>query len=123
MKRATFLGFLIWLGATIALRLAGQHILALHPLLLLAVSAPLMALVARAIARTPREAIALVAPGMLLDTVSAIWFADVFPNIPADAAGLFGGWLLFCNVVVLLTALARQTRPSPVHSPGLSREP
>ena len=123
MKRAAFLGFLIWLGATIGLRLAGQHVFALHPLLLLGVSAPLMALIAWVIARTPGEAIALVAPGMLLDPFSAIWFADVFPNIRADAAGLFGGWLLFCNVVVLLTALARQTRPSTVHSPGLSREP
>jgi len=51
-------------------------------------------------------AIALVAPGMLLDTITTIWFPRVFPNLPASAAGLFGGWLLFCNIVVLLTAAA-----------------
>ena len=50
-------------------------------------------------------AIALVAPGMLLDTISAIWFPLIFPNIRAGCSGLFGGWLLFCNVVVLLTAV------------------
>jgi Family of unknown function (DUF5367) len=51
-------------------------------------------------------AIVLVAPGMLLDTISAAWFGSIFPNIRPDAAGLFGGWLLFCNVVVLLTAIS-----------------
>ena len=52
-----------------------------------------------------------VAPGMLLDTISAIWFPVIFPNIRPAAAGAFGGWLLFCNVVVLLTAVLY--RPSP----------
>lgn len=28
-----------------------------------------------------------------------------------DAAGAFGRWLLFCNVVVLLTALANRQSP------------
>ena len=50
-------------------------------------------------------AIALVAPGMLLDTISAVWFPAIFPNIRTACSGLFGGWLLFCNVVVLLTAV------------------
>jgi hypothetical protein len=58
-----------------------------------------MALTAWLLTRTPAEAIALAAPGMLFDTFSCIWFAEAFPNIPATAAGLFGGWLLFCNVV------------------------
>jgi hypothetical protein len=48
---------------------------------------------------------------MLLDTISAIWFPLIFPNIRIGCSGLFGGWLLFCNVVVLLTAVL--TRPSP----------
>ena len=97
MKRAAFLGFLIWLASTIALRFFGQYILAIHPLILLAASAPLMALLAWALVKTPEEAIALAAPGMLLDTFVAIYF------VPAASAGLFGGWLLWCNAVVLVT--------------------
>ena len=59
----------------------------------LLVSLPLMIFVARAVlAHTHQRAlgvIALVAPGMLLDTISTIWFAQIFPNIRADAAPLF----------------------------------
>jgi hypothetical protein len=109
-------GFVIWLVATIALRLAGQRIL--NPdrpwsiLVLLAISALLMyrlpRLLFRLFAIPPQDralgGIALVAPGMLLDTVSAICFATVFPNMRPDVAGLFGGWLLLCNVVVLMSA-------------------
>jgi hypothetical protein len=113
MKRMTFIGFLIWAVATIALRLAGQYVFGHVPaLLLLLITLPVMALVAvvllrRYPAREQRAlaAIALVAPGMLLDTVSAIWFPAIFPNIRVACSGLFGGWLLFCNVVVLLTAV------------------
>jgi hypothetical protein len=116
MTRLAVAGFAIWLAATIVLRLAGQWII--HPgtlpgaAILLAVSGVLMWRLPRGLfasLRIAREdyalgAIALVAPGMLLDTISTIWFAQVFPNIKADAAGLFGGWLLFCNVIALLSA-------------------
>jgi hypothetical protein len=106
-------GFLIWAAATIALRLAGQYVFGHVPtLLLLLITLPVMIAVAIAVLQSYRlpeqralAAIALVAPGMLLDTVSAIWFPLIFPNIRPDAAGAFGGWLLFCNVVVLLTAV------------------
>lgn len=108
MKRIVITGFLIWLGATVALRIAGQYVFRGSPITLLAISLPIMIYVAFAVLRHTREralgAIALVAPGMLLDTISTIWFPIVFPNIRPDAAPLFGGWLLFCNVVVLLTA-------------------
>jgi Family of unknown function (DUF5367) len=116
MTRLAFAGFAIWLAATIALRLAGQWILdpdtVPGTLVLLAASGVLMWRLPRGIfasMRIAREdyargAIALVAPGMLLDTISAIWFARIFPNIPPDAAGLFGGWLLLCNVLALLSA-------------------
>jgi hypothetical protein len=112
-------GFLIWLVATIALRLGGQYVFGRVPaLLLLLITLPVMALVARALlwhfpTREQRAlgAIALVSPGMLLDTISAIWFPLIFPNIRTGCSGLFGGWLLFCNVVVLLTAVL--FRPSP----------
>jgi hypothetical protein len=115
MTRLALAGFLIWLAATIVLRLAGQWLI--HPGvvdvgILLAVSGVLMYRLPRglfkalSIARSdyPIGAIVLVAPGMLLDTISAIWFSRVFPNIAPESAGLFGGWLLFCNVVALLSA-------------------
>jgi hypothetical protein len=102
MKRIVIAGFLIWLAATIALRLAGQYVFraidTAAAVRLLAISLPLMIYVAFAILRRTDQralgAIALVAPGMLLDTISTIWFPQVFPNIRADAAPLFGGWIL-----------------------------
>ena len=108
MKRYAITGLLIWAGATIALRLVGDVIFR-FPIALFAVSLPAMMYVAIAVLghakERPLAAIALVAPGMLLDTISSIWFPRVFPNIRPDAVGLFGGWLLFCNIVVLLTAV------------------
>ncbi|MGH9421526.1 MAG: DUF5367 family protein [Thermoanaerobaculia bacterium] len=112
-------GFLIWAVATVALRVAGQYVFrpGANGIPLLLITLPLMIVVALALLQRYRvteqralAAIVLVAPGMLLDTISAMWFSSVFPNIRPDAAGLFGGWLLFCNVVVLLTAVT--IRPS-----------
>jgi hypothetical protein len=113
MKRMAVIGFIIWLVATIALRLGGQYVFRVgSPLPLLVFTLPVMIAVAIVVLRRYQlteqralAAIALVAPGMLLDTISAIWFPLIFPNIRPDAAGAFGGWLLFCNVVVLLTAV------------------
>ena len=116
MKRLAFAGFVIWLAATIGLRLIGQWMIRPGTLidvaLLLLVSGVLMYRLPRLLFKLMRidrsdytlGAILLVAPGMLLDTISTIWFSRVFPNMPAESAGLFGGWLLFCNVVALLSA-------------------
>ena len=111
MTRYAAIGIGVWAAATIALRLAGAFVFA-HPLPLFAVS--FFAMVALALVVLPRAdagtraraAIALATPGMLLDAVSASAFNSGFPNIRADAAGLFGGWLLFCNAVVLVAAVA-----------------
>jgi Family of unknown function (DUF5367) len=124
MKRVFIVGVAIWLVATIALRLGGQRMF--HPerpwsiISLLAVSALLMFLLPRGLFSRfsiPQEqralaGIALAAPGMFLDTVSAICFSSVFPNIRPDAAGLFGGWLLFCNVVALVSAATWGSKPA-----------
>lgn len=121
MKRVFMVGLVIWLLATIALRLAGQRLF--HPdrpwsiVALLVISAPLMFLLPRWLFSRfsiPQEqralgGIALAAPGMFLDTMSAICFSTVFPNIRPDAAGLFGGWLLFCNVVALVSAATSES--------------
>ena len=132
MKRLAAIGFAIWLAATIVLRIAGQFVFrnpgAIGTVALLVVSVPLMIVVARAVlGGLPAEkralgAIALVAPGMLLDTFSTIGFARLFPNIRADAVAVFGGWLLLCNVVVLLTgALWRAPTVSGASVAGLAR--
>lgn len=120
MKTLAIWGFLIWALATVALRLGGQYVFRATgtgtALPLLLVSFPIMLWLTLRLLRRYRTAeqralaaIVLVAPGMLLDIVSSMCFSRVFPNIRADAAGLFGGWLLFCNVVVLLTAVSLRT--------------
>jgi len=116
MKRYAMTGSVIWAAATLALRFGGSALFRMPPALLLLVSLPLMIAVARMVLRNAERralaAIALVAPGMLLDTISTIWFPQVFPNLPTSAAGVFGGWLLFCNIVVLLTAVTMAPRPA-----------
>lgn len=105
-QRILIIGLVIWLGGTLALRFFGQYLLRpgspLAILLLLLLSFPLMAIVARRIcAAVPREqwpaaGIFLVMPSLVLDTFSSAFFSAVYPNIPAHAAGLFGGWILIC---------------------------
>jgi hypothetical protein len=46
----------------------------------------------------------------LLDAVATIWFPVAYPNIRPDAAGLFGGWLLFCNALALIGAATFKER-------------
>jgi hypothetical protein len=115
-------GFVIWLAASIVLRLWGQRLLdpssPTRMVALLALSAPVMFYLPRQLfarfAIEPRAfalgAIALVAPGMLLDAAATIALGRAYPNIAPSAAGLFGGWLLFCNAVALISAadLARR---------------
>jgi hypothetical protein len=121
MRRVLIVGFVIWLAASIVLRFAGQYVLlpgspTAIAILLLA-SFPLMALVARRVcadAAIPREqwpaaGIMLVLPSLMLDTFSTIFFPIVYPNIPGEAAALFGGWILICCAGALLgVSLARQ---------------
>ena len=38
----------------------------------------------------------LMLPTLLLDPLSCVFFADVFPNVDPAAAGEFGGWMLTC---------------------------
>jgi hypothetical protein len=101
-------GLAIWAAATIALRLAGQHLL--HPgnwkgtLILFAISFPLMAWLVRRLClrfQLPREqwlsgALSVAAPTLLLDPFSSAFFPSVFPNMAPEVAGVFGGWMLWC---------------------------
>lgn len=101
-------GLVLWIAGTVALRVWGRAIL--HPgspsaaLALFAVSFALMFLVARRLCKRfhierklwLEGTVALVLPTLLLDPFSCAFFSSVFPNIPVEAAGLFGGWMLCC---------------------------
>jgi hypothetical protein len=114
MRRCLIIGFIIWLAATIILRIGGQYLF--YPtkpvafMALLVASFPLMAFLARRIcsdSSLPREqwpaaTIFLVMPTLVLDTFSSAFFALLYPNIPPQAAGLFGGWILWCCAGALL---------------------
>jgi len=107
-SRLFLYGLLIWIAATLALRVSGHYLL--RPgdwkgvLLLFVLSFPLMASLARGLCsrfKLPREewpagAISLVLPTLLLDPFSSAFFPVVFPNMAREAAGVFGGWMLWC---------------------------
>lgn len=122
--RLLLAGVALWLVGTIGLRLVGERVL--HPgnvratLLLFAVSFPLMALVVRGLCRRfrlPRDqwlagAVTIAAPTLLLDPFSSAFFSFAFPNIPPQAAGIFGGWMLICCAGALLGVLFSEPRRS-----------
>jgi hypothetical protein len=107
-RKLLLCGIVIWLAATAGLRLAGQHVLpprnAVSTLLLFAASFPGAAWIARFLCRRfqlPREqwpagAISLLLPTLVFDPFSSAFFDVVFPNMDPRAAGVFGGWMLWC---------------------------
>lgn len=117
-------GLGIWVAATLALRLSGQHVL--HPgdgagtLLLFAVSFAGAAWLARRLCRRfqlrpeqwPAGAISLLLPTLVLDPFSSAFFPVVFPNMNSAVAGVFGGWMLCCCAGALLGATIRPGKPS-----------
>jgi hypothetical protein len=100
--RLLLYGLGIWSVATIALRIAGQHLL--RPgnwrgaLILFVISFPLMAwLVRRLCSRAqlppeqwPTGAISIALPTLLLDPFSSAFFPVVFPNMAPEVAGVLG---------------------------------
>jgi Family of unknown function (DUF5367) len=127
--RLIVVGFVIWLLATVALRLAGQRLL--RPgepsatLILFAVTFPLMALLVRRVcisARLPREewlsaAVSLLLPTLLLDPFSSAFFSIVFPNMVPEVAGVFGGWMLWCCAGGLIGAMLWRPKSRMVETP------
>jgi len=104
----------IWIAGTVALRVAGNNFL--HPgdgfriFLLFAISFPLTAWLVRRLCTRfvmrredwPAGAVSVLLPTLLLDPFSSAFFPVVFPNIAPEAAGLFGGWMLWCCAGALL---------------------
>ena len=122
MRAMLLWGLAIWLLATLALRGAGQWLFggvgAIA--LLFAASVPVMISLPRWLLvrvglpaeSAARATIALVVPGMLLDTISTLAFPRVFPNIPTERAAAFAAWILFCNATALASVFAlRSTSP------------
>jgi Family of unknown function (DUF5367) len=119
-RRLVIVGAAIWLGATVLIRLAGQTFLPVRTpvlvVLLFAASFGLCALLVRSACRGahirgedwPAGAIAVLMPTLLLDPFSSAFFPVVFPNLPADAAGVFGGWMLCCCAGGLIGASVRR---------------
>jgi K+-transporting ATPase A subunit len=116
MARYVWIGFAVWLFATVAIRFGGGGILPTGPGLrfgiLLAVTALVIGaaislLVRRIPAREVRleAAVLLVLPGILLDTGSVLWFPAVFPNLPAGAGLPFAALLLWAYGIALLAGL------------------
>src|SRR5271157_16810 len=118
--RLIFIGFAVWLAATIAVRLFGQRLL--HPdnglgtVILFATSFVAIAWFVRRLCRRlqvpteqwPSAAISLLLPTLFLDPFSSAFFTTVFPNIQPEAAGLFGGWMIICCAGGLVGAVVRR---------------
>ena len=112
--RLVLCGLAIWGGATAVLRATGQRLLHQddwkRTLILFAISFPLMAWIVRRLCarfQLPRErwlwgAVSVALPTLLLDPFSSAFFPVVFPNMPPEVAGVFGGWMLWCCAGALL---------------------
>jgi hypothetical protein len=117
-------GLGIWIGAIIALRVAGQHLL--HPvdwkgtLILFAVSFPLTAGIVRGLCRRFQlrqeqwlaGAVSVLLPTLLLDPFFSAFFPVVFPNMAPGVAGVFGGWMLWCCAGALVGVAIHNWRRS-----------
>ncbi len=107
MKRGLVLGLLLWAVATAALRFAPASLLPgdlpVFVLLLYAGSFAFFFFLIRRLfvpvgdaAETLRAGVALFLPTLVLDALAAAFFPTAYPNFPASAAGVFGGWMLVC---------------------------
>ncbi|HEY9697450.1 MAG TPA: DUF5367 domain-containing protein [Trichocoleus sp.] len=116
------MSFLIWLTATVVLRLWG-HIFFIPDSPLSMVSSFLFSvtclpLLVYAILQWKKvlpsqrleAAVCLAIPGMLLDVVTTYFFTQAFPNVLPTADGAFGAWLLWGYAIVLLTGLIAHSR-------------
>ena len=116
MKRYLWIGFALWLAATVAIRFAGGVLFGtLGPLRLLVLFAVTALVIAGAIASLVKQlptreaglhaAVLIVLPGILLDTGSVLWFPAVFPNLPAAAGMPLAALLLWAYGIALLAGV------------------
>ena len=131
MRRFVWIGLVVWLVATLAVRLAGEHLFRSRSgalwALLFAVTALVIAVPVFQLARSlpTREAslravVLLVLPGMLLDAGTVFWVRSVFPNLPDSAGTPFASLLLWAYGIALLAALWPQLAFSRADGVGAS---
>ncbi len=117
------IGFLVWLLATLAFRLAGQFFFLTESPIILSilyvVVIPSMVFLTLFTFKKfhlsgfekTAAGILLVLPGMLIDTFAIQFFEAIFPNMPATRAASFGSWLMWAYSIVLVTAIISGVRP------------
>ncbi len=110
-------GFLIWLAATLAFRLAGQFFFITSSPVILTILyvavIPVLAFISiitfkkfkLAGPETVVAGVLLVLPGMIIDTFVIQFFKEVFPNMSPDKAATFGSWLMWAYTIVLVTSI------------------
>ncbi|MBX9976393.1 DUF5367 family protein [Cytobacillus firmus] len=111
-------GFLLWMSATILFRLFGQiFLIPGQVFLVLAIfilAIPLITIATypyyyvRKISGSERiiAAVQIALPGMIMDILSIIYFAKVFPNLTNDSLPIFASWLLWAYSLILLTGFS-----------------
>jgi hypothetical protein len=116
MRRFVWIGLVVWVVATLAIRLAGERVFRtgnwsqwglLFGVTALIIAVPVYLLARRLPTRDAglRAVVLLVLPGMLLDTGSVFWFRAVFPNLPDSAGMPFASLLLWAYGIALLAGL------------------
>lgn len=115
-------GFFMWLAATIVIRLWGHHIWQPDPgMPLLAAFAVVLVFIPflcywlyrlKKVTGTERviAAMLLALPGMVMDAGVMLFFTTAFPNLSPLSAPSFGGWLLYCYALTLLTGILPRSR-------------
>lgn len=111
------IGFLIWLLATLAFRVAGQFFFVTESPTILTILylAVIPALAIISIFTFKRFKLIglenvlggtlMVLPGMIIDTFVIQSFENIFPNMASDKAATFGSWLMWAYSVVLVTSV------------------
>jgi hypothetical protein len=114
-------GFLLWLLATIVIRVTGQHLFDPDQPVIVALvffgTVPLIAAVTIPIydwrrvnlQDRPTAAILMALPGLLIDILVLLLFSRVYPNL-GDTGNLFGAWLLWAYGLVLISGLLPYNR-------------
>lgn len=112
------ISFLVWLLATLVMRLWGHSFFIPHNNLSMIASflfslvclPPLVYVLFQSKKLQPDQrqaaAVCLAIPGMLLDALTTYFFPQVFPNLLPTAVGPFGAWLFWGYAIVLITGLA-----------------
>lgn len=111
------IGFLIWLLATLAFRVAGQYFFITESPIVLTILylavIPALALISAVTFKkfnligleNVLAGVLMVLPGMIIDTFVIQFFEDIFPNMPSSRAATFGSWLMWAYSAVLVTGV------------------